>query len=165
MVHYYNNILELFINPFWMAILQLWEAFKHLLEVVYWSNPGSDGKRSGHESKNYHRLDNLRKMCVKFYRDHPIQLGGDGRVVKKGGISLSNKLRTQMGIIGKISWNHCCLSWCTKTINVCLVDLRLFLSYYEKKLLFAIIKNNKLCYKIIPVSCINTNKVIFYIYL
>ena len=49
--------------------------------MVYWSNPGSDGKRSRHESKYYHQ-DNLRELCVKFYRDHPIQLSGDGCDVK-----------------------------------------------------------------------------------
>ena len=27
-------------------------------------------------------VDNPRELCVKFYRDHAIQLGGDGRVVE-----------------------------------------------------------------------------------
>ena len=29
-------------------------------------------------------IDNLRELCVKFYRDHPIQLGVDDRVVEAG---------------------------------------------------------------------------------
>ena len=27
-------------------------------------------------------VDNLRELCVKFYRNHPIQLGGDSCVVE-----------------------------------------------------------------------------------
>ena len=27
-------------------------------------------------------VDNIREQCVKFYRNHPIQLGGDGCVIE-----------------------------------------------------------------------------------
>ena len=42
-------------------------------------------------------VDNLRELCVKFYRDHLIQLGGDDRVVEAYESLFRNKQKYHRG--------------------------------------------------------------------
>ena len=63
-------------------------------------------------------LDNLRELCVKFYRDHPIELGRDGRVVEADERIFPHKVYTCFLCWEKcytcfLCWGNFALVFCT----------------------------------------------------